>query len=63
MRLFWAFIIALLTLAAVAADPVQPKTATPVKSIAIPIRHITSGIEALLSGQLALLKGGDGIHA
>ncbi|WP_333570160.1 hypothetical protein, partial [Sphingorhabdus sp.] len=57
MRIFLTFIVALLPLAAVAADPVQPKAVSPVKSIAIPIRHITPGIEALLSDQLALLKG------
>jgi uncharacterized protein YbbC (DUF1343 family) len=57
MRLFLAFIIALLTLAAVATAPVQPKAPSLVKSIAVPIRHITPGIEALLSDRLALLKG------
>ena len=57
MRIFLTFVIALFPLAAVAADPIQPKAPTPIKSIAIPIRHITPGIEALLSDQLALLKG------
>ena len=49
--------MALLPMAAVAADPVQPKAAEAVKSIAVPIRHITPGIEVLLSDRLEPLKG------
>ena len=49
--------MALLPIAAVAADPVQPKAEEAVKSIAVPIRHITPGIEVLLSDRLESLKG------
>ncbi|WP_397583052.1 exo-beta-N-acetylmuramidase NamZ domain-containing protein [Sphingorhabdus sp.] len=49
--------MALLPIAAVAADPAQPKAEEAVKSIAVPIRHITPGIEVLLSDRLELLKG------
>ena len=57
MRLFLAFFIALLPIAAIAAEPVQPKAPKPVKSRAAPIRHITPGIEVLLSGRLESFKG------
>ena len=49
--------MALLPMAAVAADPVQPKAVEAGKSIAVPIRHITPGIEVLLSDRLESLKG------
>ena len=49
--------MALLPIAAVAGDPVQPKAEEAVKSIAVPIRHITPGIEVLLSDRLESLKG------
>ena len=49
--------MALLPIAAVAADPAQPKAEEAVKSIAVPIRHITPGIEVLLSDRLESLKG------
>ncbi len=49
--------MALLPIAAVAADPVQPKAEEAVKSIAVPIRHITPGVEVLLSDRLESLKG------
>ena len=57
MRFSLVFTMALLPMAAVAADPVQPKAAEAVKSIAVPIRHITPGIEVLLSDRLEPLKG------
>lgn len=57
MRIFLAVTIALLPLAAFAAEPVQPKAPGTVKSLALRIRHITPGIEVLLSDRLALLKG------
>ena len=44
-------------IAAIAAEPVQPKAPKPVKSRAAPIRHITPGIEVLLSGRLESFKG------
>lgn len=55
--MFLAVTIALLPLAAFAAEPVQPKAPGTVKSLALRIRHITPGIEVLLSDRLALLKG------
>ena len=57
MRIFLAFVIALLPMADVAAEPVQPKALSAVTSRAAPIRHITPGIEVLLSGRLESLKG------
>jgi uncharacterized protein YbbC (DUF1343 family) len=57
MRFSFVFTMALLPIAAVAADPVQPKAEEAVKSIAVPIRHITPGIEVLLSDRLESLKG------
>jgi uncharacterized protein YbbC (DUF1343 family) len=57
MRFSFVFTMALLPIAAVAADPAQPKAEEAVKSIAVPIRHITPGIEVLLSDRLELLKG------
>jgi len=57
MRFSFVFTMALLPMAAVAADPVQPKAAETGKSIAVPIRHITPGIEVLLSDRLESLKG------
>jgi uncharacterized protein YbbC (DUF1343 family) len=57
MRFSFVFTMALLPIAAVAADPVQPKAEEAVKSIAVPIRHITPGVEVLLSDRLESLKG------
>jgi uncharacterized protein YbbC (DUF1343 family) len=57
MRFSFVFTMALLPIAAVAADPAQPKAEEAVKSIAVPIRHITPGIEVLLSDRLESLKG------
>jgi len=57
MRILLAFFIALLPMAAVAAEPVQPKAPKPIISRAVPIRHITPGIEVLLSDRLELLAG------
>jgi uncharacterized protein YbbC (DUF1343 family) len=57
MRILLAFFIALPPMAAVAAEPVQPKAPKPVISRAVPIRDITPGIEVLLSDRLELLAG------
>jgi uncharacterized protein YbbC (DUF1343 family) len=57
MRLILAFLIALLPITAVAAEPVQPKAPEPTTSQAALIRPITPGIEVLLSGPLEWLKG------